>query len=457
MATPAEITKIFGAYDVRGIYPQDLNDDIAYQTARAFVVYLGASEVYVGRDMRLSSPSIAQAVLRGISDQGARAVDLGMTSTDELYFAVGKFNAPAGIMITASHNPGNYNGLKLCREQAIPLSDREGLHEIRDLVIAGNFPAATSSKTISRKDVLSDFVTHALSFIDLGKVRQLTVAADAGNGMAGLVVPKVFAQIPQCTLKPLYFELDGNFPHHPASPIEPENMIDLQKLVRDTGADIGVAFDGDADRMFITDEHGNLVDGATVTALVATSLLRKNPGATILYNLISSRSVPEAIERAGGKAVRTRVGHSFIKPQMRQENAIFGGEHSGHFYFRDNFYADSGLIAFLHVLELMSEEGKPVSELIRPFTTRFTSGEINTRVPSQEAVKAKIAELEEKYGQREGATIDTLDGVTVNFADWWFNVRGSNTEPLLRLNVEGDTKELMEKGRDEALAIIQEK
>ena len=457
MANPADITKAFGAYDVRGIYGETLNDDLAYKIARALVVYLKATEVMVGHDMRLSSPALAKAVLRGVADQGARAIDLGMTSTDELYFAVGKFNAPAGLMITASHNPGPYNGLKMCREQAIPLSSDAGLNEIRDLVIANTFSTPAQAGSIEQRDVLDAFITHALSFVNASAIKPLKIAADAGNGMAGLLLPRLFAKLPQCQLLPLYFEPDGNFPHHPASPIEPENMVDLQKLVREQHADIGVAFDGDADRMFITDEHGNLVSGSTVTALVAVSMLREHPGSTILYNLISSRSVPETIERAGGKAIRTRVGHSFIKPQMRENNAIFGGEHSGHFYFRDNFYADSGMIAFLHVLELMSADGKPVSELIAPYTTRFDSGEVNTRVSSHDVVKAKIAEITTTYQSRnDGAQIDTLDGVTVNYPTWWLNVRGSNTEPLLRLNVEGNTQALMEQHRDEALKIIQE-
>ncbi len=454
MTSPADISKVFGAYDVRGIYPTDLNDDIAYKVGRGLVVFLNASEVMVGRDMRLSSPAIAAAIMRGITDQGANAIDLGMTSTDELYFAVGKFKAPAGVMITASHNPGNYNGIKMCREEAIPLSDKTGVDAIRDMVIANNFPTPAKKGEIIKKDVLDDFVKHVLSFIDPATIAPFKVAADAGNGMAGMIVPRVFAHLPQCTLYPLYFELDGHFPNHPASPIEPQNMVDLQKLVREKGADIGVAFDGDADRMFITDEHGNLVTGSTVTAMVATSLLRKNPGATILYNLICSRAVPEAIEAAGGRAVRTRVGHSFIKPQMRAENAIFGGEHSGHFYFRDNFYADSGLIAFLTVLELMSQDHKTVSQLAAPFTKRFQSGEINTKVSSHEVAAQKIKQIEEVYSKDPNAQIDTLDGVTVSYPHWWFNVRGSNTEPLLRLNVEGDTKELMEQGRDAVLKLI---
>ena len=288
-----------------------------------------------------------------------------------------------------------------------------------------------------------------LGFIDPGQVRPLKVCIDAGNGMAGMVAPEVFDRLP-CKVTPLYFTLDGTFPHHPASPIEPENMVDLQHLVRSTGSDIGVAFDGDADRMFIVDELGNLVDGSQVTALVARSLLDRSPGSTILYNLICSRGVPELITQLGGKAIRTRVGHSFIKAEMRENNAIFGGEHSGHFYFRDNFFADSGMIALLVVLELISRENKPVSELIRSIDHRFRSGEINSHVKD---IPTKLQELRDRF--KDGQQ-DELDGITVNYPDWWFNVRASNTEPLIRLNLEGDTKELMEKHRDELLAIIRE-
>ena len=456
MSSPAQVTEIFKANDVRGIYPIELDENLAYKAARSLVIFLGVNEVMVGRDMRLSSPALTQAVLRGITDQGAHAIDLGMITTDELYFAVGNFNSLAGIMVTASHNPGAYNGMKICREQAIPLNDNTGLYAIRDLVIADNFPEPGQSGTITQCDVLDEFVQHVLSFIDANEIWAIKVAADAGNGMAGMVLPRIFAHLPKCTLFPLYFELDGHFPHHPASPIEAENMVDLQQLVRQKGADIGVAFDGDADRMFITDEQGNLIDGSIMTALVATSILRKNPGAVVLYNLICSRNVPEAIERAGGHAVRTRVGHSFIKQRMRELNAVFGGEHSGHFYFRDNYYADSGFIALLHVLKLLSQEQKPISELIAPFNTRFRSGEINTHIASQDMAADKIARIVQIYGKKEGASVDTLDGVTISFPHWWFNVRSSKTEPLLRLNVEGDTKELMERGRDEVLQIIRE-
>jgi phosphomannomutase len=443
--------KIFGAYDVRGIYPETLDEDVAYRIGRAFVQYLGVQAVAVGRDMRVSSPALAGAVIRGITDQGADAIDLGMTTTDELYFAVGKFGYPAGVMVTASHNPKQYNGLKMCREDAIAISSETGGNAIRDLALAGNPPEPARKGQVIQRDVADDYVRHALSFIDVAKVLPLKIAVDAGNGMAGMIVPKVFTHLP-CELIPLYFELDGTFPNHPASPIEPENTEALRALVPEQHCDMGVAFDGDADRMFLVDEQGKLLGGDMVTALVAQSLLRKHPGATILYNLINSRSVPELIERDGGRAVRTRVGHSFIKAQMRQENAIFGGEHSGHFYFRDNWYADSGLIAFLVVLELISESGKTVSELVRAVDHRFRSGEINSEVADQQE---RMRAIEAHYAA-EGGQVDFLDGITVSFPTWWFNVRPSNTEPLLRLNLEADTADEMAKRRDEVLQLIRQ-
>jgi phosphomannomutase len=441
--------KIFGAYDVRGIYPETLDEDAAYRIGRAFVQYLDVQAVAVGRDMRVSSPALASAVIRGITDQGADAIDLGMTTTDELYFAVGKFGYPAGVMVTASHNPKQYNGLKMCREEAIAISSETGGNAIRDLALAGNPPEPARKGQVIQRDVNDDYVRHVLSFIDVAKVRPLKIAVDAGNGMAGMIVPKVFEHLP-CELIPLYFELDGTFPNHPASPIEPENTAVLRALVPERHCDMGVAFDGDADRMFLVDEQGKLLGGDMVTALVAQSLLRKHPGATILYNLISSRSVPELIERDGGRAVRTRVGHSFIKAQMRQENAIFGGEHSGHFYFRDNWYADSGLIAFLVVLELISESGKTVSELVRAVDHRYRSGEINTEVADQQG---RMRAIEAHYAA-EGGQVDSLDGITVSFPTWWFNLRPSNTEPLLRLNLEAATPDKMAAKRDEVLGFI---
>ena len=439
---------IFKGYDIRGIYPAELDETAAELIGRAFVQFLGTRTVAVGRDMRLSSQPLFEAFTRGATQQGADVVDLGLTSTDELYFSVGHFGYPAGAMITASHNPKEYNGFKLCREQAIALSAETGVFAIRDLVAAGSFPRAARTGSVERRDALPDFVEHCLSFIDVGNIKTLRIVVDCGNGMGGLILPAAFARLP-LEVVPLYFELDGTFPNHPASPIEPENMADLQAAVKLHKADIGAAFDGDADRVFITDERGELVGGDMVTALVAKMLLRKHPGATILYNLICSRGVPELIAREGGRGVRTRVGHSIIKSVMREHKAVFGGEHSGHFYFRDHYYADSGLIALLVVLELISRENKPVSKLLRPLDRRYRSGEINSRVRD---MQAKLDELQRHFSDAQ--EIDYLDGVTIAYPDWWCNVRPSNTEPLLRLNVEADSPELLARRRDEVLALI---
>jgi len=440
---------IFKAYDIRGVYGETLTEDTAYRIGRAAAQYLNVDAIAVGRDMRVSSPQIAEALIRGITDQGVDAVDLGLITTDGLYFAVGKFDYQAGVMVTASHNPGKYNGLKFCRAQAFPISLDTGLSAIRDLAVSGNFTQPTRTGQVTKRDVTDAYVQHALSFIDVSKIRPLKVVVDAGNGMAGMMMPRVFQHLP-CELVPLYFDLDGTFPHHPASPIEPENMLDVQKKVREVGADVGAAFDGDADRMFPVDEHGNLVDGSMVTAMVANSLLHKFPGSTILYNLIVSKSVPELVERLGGKPVRTRVGHSFIKAEMRQVNGIFGGEHSGHFYFRDNWYADSGLIALLIMLELISVENKPLSEIIKPLDNWVRSGEINSEVHD---AKAKLQAIKDRYG-KNAQLVDTLDGLTVDYGNWWFNIRSSNTEPLLRLNLEAKDKTLLDQKRDELLAFI---
>ncbi|HEY7982199.1 MAG TPA: hypothetical protein VID19_12020 [Candidatus Eremiobacteraceae bacterium] len=439
---------IFKSYDIRGIYPSELNEQAAELTGRAFVAFLGCSTVAVGRDMRASSEPLFAAFARGVTAAGADVVDLGLTSTDELYFAVGKYRYPAGAMITASHNPKEYNGFKLCREDAIALSADTGVYAIRDLVAAGDFKDAPRTGRVTARDALQDFAEHCLSFIDPSAIKPLKLVIDCGNGMGGLIVPAIFKHLP-VQIVPLYFDLDGTFPNHPASPIEPENMRDVQAAVRKHGADLGAAFDGDADRVFITDEHGALVGGDMVTALVAEMLLRKHPGAAILYNLICSRSVPEIITAKGGRPIRTRVGHSIIKAVMREQDAIFGGEHSGHFYFRDHYFADSGLIALLVVLELLSREGKTVSELLKPIDSRVRSGEINSRV---DAIPAKLAQLEQRY--KDADEIDHLDGVTIQYAQWWCNVRPSNTEPLLRLNVEADTPELLERKTAELLALI---
>jgi len=439
---------IFKSYDVRGIYPSELNEDVAFEIGRAFVALLGAHTIAVGRDMRPSGERLFTAFARGATRGGADVVDVGMTSTDGIYFAVGKYGYDGGVMITASHNPAQYNGMKFTREKAIALSLDTGLSVIRDQILAGAFAADSAEPgQVTQRNILDDFAAHCLSFIDPNKIKPFKIAIDAGNGMAGETVPHVFKHLP-CEVIPLYFELDGSFPNHPASPIEPENMRDLQAAVLKYECDLGVAFDGDADRMFIVDEQAQLVGGDMVTAIVALNMLKRHPGATILYNLICSRSVPEVIVKAGGVPLRSQVGHSLIKKTMRDHDVLFGGEHSGHFYFKDNWFADSGMIALMECLELFSETNQKVSAVIAPINTRFRSGEINSTVKD---IPAKLKEIEAHY---QDAQIDHLDGVTIQYPQWWMNVRPSNTEPLLRLNVEGDTKALMEQHRDEALALI---
>jgi phosphomannomutase len=441
-------TSIFKSYDVRGIVPAQLNDDIAYAIGRAFVEVLDRKNICVGRDMRPSGEGFVAAFSRGAADAGADVTQVGLISTDAIYFAVGHYGFDGGVMITASHNPAQYNGFKFCREEAIAISIDTGLAEIRDVAASGDFKPSTRTGTIRKQDILDDFADHCLSFVgDVAKIKPFKIAIDAGNGMAGATVPRVFAKLP-CEVVPLYFELDGTFPNHPASPIEPENMVDLQKAVIANGCDLGVAFDGDADRMFVVDEKGELIGGDIVTALVGVATLLQYPGAKILYNLICSRSVPEAIEAAGGIPVRSKVGHSFIKAVMRDENIQFGGEHSGHFYFKRNWFADSGMIALMQCLDLFSRKGGTVSSIIAPIDHRSRSGEINSTVAD---IPGKLQQLQARYAD---AQIDFLDGVTIQYPDWWMNVRPSNTEPLLRLNVEGDTQELMERNRDEALALI---
>ncbi len=443
------ITDLFKRYDVRGIVPDELSPELAYQIGRAFVAQFGFSHIVVGRDMRPSGNDLYAALADGAAEQGADVTDIGLVSTDELYFATGKFGFDGGVMITASHNPANYNGLKFCRADAVALSLDTGLADVRDRVIAGNLPRSSHRGSIDERDMLADFAQHCLSMIDRHAVKPFKIAVDAANGMAGMTTPAVFKELP-CQIIPLFFELDGSFPNHPANPMDPANKVQLQAAVREHGCDLGVTFDGDADRMFIVDENAGLVDGGIMTALIGLNTLQRFPHCKILYNLICSRSVPEAITKAGGVPVRSPVGHSIIKPIMREQNIPFGGEHSGHYYFRENWFADSGMIALMHCLELLSREEKTVSELIAPIDTRFRSGEINSTVGD---VAGSLREVEAFYAAR-GSQIDHLDGVTVEEPDWWLNVRPSNTEPLLRLNVEGDTGLLMEQHRDEALAII---
>lgn len=443
----AEISEqIFKAYDIRGIYGDDLTDETAYLFGRGLVQYLGASAVAVGHDMRKSSPALAESLMRGINDQGANAADLGEISTDSLYFAVGKFGYPAGVMITASHNPPRYNGLKVCRENAVPLSGDEGLRQIRELMIRG-FKDIPHKGKVTTRDILPAFKDHALSFLNPKKIKPFKIVIDAGNGMAGKIVPSVFESLP-CEIIPMYFDLDGTFPNHPANPIEPENIRDLQAKVLETKAFMGAAFDGDADRVFLVDENAKPLGGDMITTLVAKNLLKKEPAATILYNLICSKTVPETVERLGGKAIRTRVGHALIKPLMKKYNAIFGGEHSGHFYFRENYFADSGLIALMVVLELLSEEDKPLSKLVSEIDPYFRSGEINSKVDD---IPAKLDEIKDHY---KSLKIDELDGITVDGDDFWFNVRPSNTEPLLRMNMEAASPEILKLKSAEVIELI---
>ena len=439
--------RIFKAYDVRGVYPSELNEEVANRIGRAFASFVDAPRIVLGRDMRVSSPTLADAFSRGATDGGTDVVDVGLISTDGLYFASGLLDSP-GAMFTASHNPPRYNGLKLCRQKASPIGSESGLLEIRDIA-AGELPASRGTGSVETRDVLGDYAEHCRSFVDSSLLRPLKVAVDAGNGMAGRTVPAVFGELP-FEVVPLYFELDGNFPNHPANPIEPENLADLQKTVLEEKCDAGLAFDGDADRVFVVDERARPISGSLTTALVAERVLKKNPGEAVLYNLICSWTVPEVIQENGGRPVRTRVGHSFIKSVMAETGAIFGGEHSGHYYFRDNFRADSGMIAALLVLEALCDANSRLSELLEPFRRYHDSGEINSEVEDQHATLEKLARSYQSGKQ------DRTDGLTVEFEDWWFNCRPSNTEPLLRLNLEARTRELMMSKRDDVLKLIRE-
>lgn len=435
----AKASGLFKTYDIRGIAPSDLSPELAYRIGRALVVELGVDAVAVGRDMRTTGQLLAASLIDGIRDQGADVTDVGLVSTDALYFAVGKYGFPAGVMITASHNPPEYNGFKICRAEARAVSFEDGISQIRDRAISNDFPAAPAERgDLFDKDVIAAYADHVLGLVDVSAIKPLKIAIDAGNGMAGKTAPIVFGRLPVEVI-PLFFELDGTFPNHLANPIEPENVRDLQQAVLDNGCDLGIAFDGDADRMFLIDEQGRAVGGDMVTAMVAIAMLKRHPGAAVCYNLICSKSVPEVIAANGGRPIRTPVGHSLIKKIMREEDAIFGGEHSGHFYFRDNWYADSGIIAALTVLQLVSEIGKPVSEVLAPLDTRFRSGEINMRVADAKSI---MTEIESRYVS-EGGSVDHLDGVTITWSDWWFSLRASNTEPLLRLNVEADNPDLL--------------
>ena len=448
---PQSVHAIFKAYDVRGTVPDQLDERLARATGQAFAEVVAAPTVVVGHDMRPSSPAMARAFAEGAASTGTDVVMIGLASTDQLYFASGHLGHP-GAMFTASHNPAQYNGIKMCRAHAQPIGLDTGLAEIRDRVLAGAAPAAGAvAGTISEQDVLKAYAEHLLGLAPVTG-RRLTVVVDAGNGMAGHTAPAVFDGLGgQVDVVPMYFELDGTFPNHDANPIEAENLRDLQARVLAEGADVGLAFDGDADRCFLVDERGEAVSPSTLTALIAARELAKEPGATVIHNLITSRSVPEIVTELGGTPVRTRVGHSFIKATMAETDAIFGGEHSGHFYFRDFWRADSGMLAALHALAALAETDQTLSQLLADYERYPLSGEINSTVADPAAV---IAALETEYAGRDEVTTDRLDGLTVTHPDWAFNVRPSNTEPLLRLNAEGKDLATMAAVRDEVLTKI---
>jgi phosphomannomutase len=447
----ASLGDIVKAYDIRGVVPDQLNEAIAHEIGAAFVHYLRADRIVIGYDMRESSPGLAAAFAAGATSQGADVVDVGLASTDMLYYAAGSLDIP-GAMFTASHNPARYNGIKLCRAGAAPVGQDSGLAEIRALAEDGVPTHDGPTGRVSRRDLIADYSTYLKGLVPgIRDIRPLRVVVDAGNGMGGLTVPEVFADLP-LEVTPLFFELDGNFPNHEANPIDPANLVDLQAKVRETGADIGLAFDGDADRCFVVDERGELVSPSALTALIATRAIDREPGTTIIHNLITSHAVPEIVREHGGVPLRTRVGHSFIKATMAETGAAFGGEHSGHFYFRDFWRADSGMLAALHVVAALGTQPGTLSDLLTKFSRYAQSGEINSEVAdvtrSAEAVRAA-------FEGRAGVVVDDLDGLTVDLPDGsWFNLRPSNTEPLLRLNIEAPDAAAVATLRDEILAIV---
>jgi phosphomannomutase len=445
-----DLSAIVKAYDIRGVVPDQLDEPTARAIGAAFVRVVQADRIVTAHDMRPSSPGLAKAFAEGATSQGADVVEAGLASTDLLYFASGSLNIP-GAMFTASHNPAKYNGIKMCRAGAAPVGQDTGLAEIKSLAEQGVPPHDGRTGTVTQQDLLRDYAAYLRQLVDLTKIRPLKVVVDAGNGMGGHTVPVVFDGLP-IDVTPMYFELDGNFPNHEANPLDPANIVDLQAKVREVGADAGLAFDGDADRCFVVDERGEPVPPSAITALVATRELAREPGATIIYNLITSHAVPEIVREHGGNPVRTRVGHSFIKAEMARTGAIFGGEHSAHFYFRDFWRADTGMLAAMHVLAALGGQDKPLSELAGEFTRYAASGEINSTVDDQ---AGKMAAIKNAFAGRHGVSIDELDGLTVQLGDnSWFNLRPSNTEPLLRLNVEGPDEQRMGTLRDEVLSLI---
>ncbi|MFJ2637376.1 phosphomannomutase/phosphoglucomutase [Streptomyces sp. NPDC087422] len=449
----ADLSQLVKAYDVRGVVPDQWDEPLAEIFGAAFATVTDATAIVVGHDMRPSSPGLSAAFARGAASRGADVTGIGLCSTDELYFASGQLDLP-GAMFTASHNPARYNGIKMCRAGAAPIGQDTGLADIRALAekwLENGVPAVdVETGTLVRRDVLGDYAAYLRSLVDLSGIRPLKVVVDAGNGMGGHTVPTVLDGLP-VDLVPMYFELDGTFPNHEANPLDPKNLVDLQARVRETGADIGLAFDGDADRCFAVDERGEPVSPSAVTALVAARELAKHPGATIIHNLITSWSVPEVVREHGGVPVRTRVGHSFIKQEMADSGAVFGGEHSAHYYFREFWNADTGMLAALHLLAALGAQDGPLSALVAAYDRYAGSGEINSTVADQAASTAAVRAA---FAGQDGVTFDELDGLTVTSADWWFNLRASNTEPLLRLNVEARDAEGVARVRDQVLAIV---
>ncbi|MFE7783358.1 phosphomannomutase/phosphoglucomutase [Streptomyces nigrescens] len=448
-----DLSQIVKAYDVRGVVPTQWDEPLAELFGAAFAEVTAADAIVIGHDMRPSSPGLSGAFARGAAARGADVTEIGLCSTDELYFASGSLGLP-GAMFTASHNPAQYNGIKMCRAGAAPVGQDTGLADIRALVERWSDEGApepvAEPGTVTRRDVLGDYAAHLRGLVDLSGIRPLKVVVDAGNGMGGHTVPTVFEGLP-LELDAMYFELDGSFPNHEANPLDPKNIVDLQARVRETGADLGLAFDGDADRCFVVDENGDPVSPSAITALVAARELAKHPGGTVIHNLITSWSVPEVVRENGGNPVRTRVGHSFIKEEMATTGAIFGGEHSAHYYFRDFWNADTGMLAAMHVLAALGGQQGPLSQLVAQYDRYAASGEINSTVDDQ---TGRLAAIKATYESRDGVTLDELDGLTVTADNWWFNVRASNTEPLLRLNVEARDTATADRVRDEALAII---
>ncbi|MGP8301429.1 phosphomannomutase/phosphoglucomutase [Streptomyces inhibens] len=448
-----DLSQIVKAYDVRGVVPAQWDEPLAELFGAAFVEVTGAEAIVIGHDMRPSSPGLSGAFARGAAARGADVTKIGLCSTDELYYASGSLGLP-GAMFTASHNPAQYNGIKMCRAGATPVGQDTGLTDIRALVERWSDEGAPEPVAkpggITERDVLGDYAAYLRGLVDLSGIRPLKVVVDAGNGMGGHTVPTVFEGLP-LELDAMYFELDGSFPNHEANPLDPKNLVDLQARMREVGADIGLAFDGDADRCFAVDENGDPVSPSAITALVAARELAKHPGGTIIHNCITSWSVPEVVRENGGTPVRTRVGHSFIKDEMARTGAIFGGEHSAHYYFRDFWNADTGMLAAMHVLAALGGQEGTLSQLVAQYDRYAASGEINSTVDDQ---AGRLAAIKAAYEGRPGITLDELDGLTVTADDWWFNVRPSNTEPLLRLNVEARDTAGVDRVRDEVLAII---